>query len=294
MRVSEHTYAARIPFQVQVTPTLTLKRFAYLSLALGEHVSLIDTGVAGCEEEIWALVKESGKNRSDINRIILTHAHPDHIGAAQGLKATLACEVAASEENVQWIEDVEKQNRERPAPGFHTLVQGFVKVDRLLKDGDIIELGYGGNLKVIYTPGHSKGHLAFFHERDGVLISGDSIPVTGQVPIYEDVSASLNSLEKLRSLKGVKAIVSSWDEPRYGNEAQQVLTDGARQIMTIHREVLKARERLHSSDVMQVSRQVFASLGLPETDFMPLFFRTIEAHLQAGNGADLPGGGNRL
>jgi hydroxyacylglutathione hydrolase len=289
MRISEHTYAVKIPFQVQVNPELILKRFAYVYFVLGKDVNMIDAGIAGCEEDIWAFLKETGRDRGEINRIILTHAHPGHIGAVKSFKETLKCQVAASEENVAWIEDVDQQYKERPTPGFHTLVQGSVKVEWRLKDGDVIDLGNGSTLKAIYTPGHSKGHLAFFHEQDGVLISGDSIPVAGQIPIYEDVSVSLFSIERLKSLNGVKTILSSWDEPRSGDEVQQVLTDGAVQIMTMHRKVLEAKETFETSDLMKVSRKVFDTLGLPENEFIPLFFRTIKAHLETENSKDKPG-----
>ncbi len=286
MKVSEHVYATRIPFRVQIDPERYLDRFVYVYLARGEHVHLIDTGVAGRQEAVWALAKESGRTPSEIGCIILTHSHPDHIGGAFGLRKALGCTVAAHAAEVPWIEDVEQQYHERTVPGFHTLVETSVKVDQLLKDGDTIELGDHGGLKVIHTPGHSKGHIALFHEQDGLLISGDSIPLRHDVPIYEDVLAPLRSIEKLRLIQGVKVLLASWGEPRYGDEVQQVLTQGAEQIRMLHSQFLKAKDTLNSSDTTKVARQVFESLGLPRNAFNPLFIRTIEAHLRVSDGPE--------
>jgi hydroxyacylglutathione hydrolase len=135
---------------------------------------------------------------------------------------------------------------------------------------------------VIHTPGHSRGHVAFWHGQDGVLISGDSVPLPGEPPIYEDMLSSLISVEKLQAIQGVKALLASWDEPRYGDQVQAVLAAGVETIRAVHREVLKARAGLGASDVRQVAVQVCRGLGLPETALNPLFIRTVEAHLQTG------------
>ncbi len=286
MKVSEHVYAARIPFRVKIDRERYLDRFVYAYLVRGKQVHLIDTGVAGCQEAIWALAKETECAPSEIGSIIFTHSHPDHIGGGFGLQSALRCMTAAHAADVPWIEDVEQQYRERPVPGFHTLVEGSVKVGQFLKDETTIDLGDNSTLRVIHTPGHSKGHIAVFRDQDGVLISGDSIPLPHDIPIYEDVLASLRSTEKLRSLQDVRVLLASWDEPRRGDDVQRVLARGAEQIRMLHRQVLKAKDTLHSSDATQVGRQVFEGLGLPQSAFNPLFLRTIEAHLRLSDNLD--------
>lgn len=91
--------------------------------------------------------------------MVLTHAHPDHIGAARSIKSATGCMIAAHSSEKPWIEDVELQARERPVPGFHSLVQGPVTVDRLLEDGDITNLGNGPKIEILHTPGHSRVYL---------------------------------------------------------------------------------------------------------------------------------------
>ena len=65
-----------------------------------------------------------------------------------------------------WIEDVDKQFRERPVPGFHDLVSGPVKVDSILAEGDILELEQGLALSVYHTPGIPKALYRCFYNRD--------------------------------------------------------------------------------------------------------------------------------
>jgi glyoxylase-like metal-dependent hydrolase (beta-lactamase superfamily II) len=90
--------------------------------------------------------------------MILTHAHPDHIGSAKAIKEVTQCTVAARENAKPWIEEVNLQYQERQVPGFHSLVGGSVQTDRLLQNGETIDLG-NVSLEVFHTPGHSKGSI---------------------------------------------------------------------------------------------------------------------------------------
>ena len=94
MQISEHIYSTRVIFTGQLPGGLIVSRFVNLFLVAGKRLNLIDAGIAGSEDKIWAMVDECGRGR-DIERLLLTHAHPDHIGAAKGLKDTLHCRIAA-------------------------------------------------------------------------------------------------------------------------------------------------------------------------------------------------------
>jgi len=64
----------------------TVERFVYAYIIDGEKLCLIDTGVAGAETDISIALQKINKKLSDIDIIILTHSHPDHIGAASSIQ----------------------------------------------------------------------------------------------------------------------------------------------------------------------------------------------------------------
>ncbi len=280
MQITKDVHALRIPFQIPVGPGKKVDRFVYVYLIYTDRVWMIDTGVAAAEPVITDYMRKSGKNIADVAGIILTHAHPDHIGSAKRLQAASSCVVAAHSAERSWIEDVDLQASERPVPGFHTLIQGPVKVDRLLKNGDIIEMGKGLRLEVIETPGHSKGSISLLLRERGILFSGDAVPVPGEMPIYEDASASAASIRKLKLLTRINFLLSSWDGPREGRSAYDVLDNGARYLDRIHEAVRKFGTSEKSDDPAAFCAPILRELGLPAETANPLVARSFRANLR--------------
>ena len=178
------------------------------------------------------------------------------------------------------------QSRERPVPGFDSLVAGSVRVDRLLEDGEVFDLGCGLKLKVFHTPGHSKGSISILLLGYMMLFSGDAIPVPGEMPVYEDVMASVTSIKKLRAIKDINHLLPSWDEPRKGAEAYQRMDEGLDYIQRIHEVVLKISEK-GVTDPMTLCRQALSELGIPPEVANPLVAKSFAAHLTASKHRDL-------
>jgi len=287
MQVSQRIHALKIPFRLQVSPDKVLERFVYSYLIYGKKILLVDCGVAGSKEKIFNYIKETGRDPGEIKVIVITHAHADHIGGVLEIQDAVGCDLAAHIDDIPWIEDIELQCKERPVPSFYSLVKGSLKVNWPLKDGDSLELGDGTSLKVIHTPGHSKGHIALFYEADRALISGDSIPVFGEVPIYESVLPAVSSAKKLREIKGLEVLLSSWAEPCSGDQVYRMINDGLNYFQHIHREVCQERGGLRSGDLEAIATRVGKTLGLPQAALNPLFFQSIEAHLKAIDCEDL-------
>ena len=176
-----------------------------------------------------------------------------------------------------WIEDVDLQNRERSVPGFTALVGGAVTVDHELLDGDTVESDEtgGSEILVLHTPGHSKGSISLYLHSEGVLFCGDAVPVAGGLPIYEDAAASVRSVKKLRELKGIRVILSSWDEPRTGDAATEQLDEALDYLQKIHKTVLTSVKD-SSDDLMVITQKTAASLLLPPQTITPLLARTFE------------------
>jgi hydroxyacylglutathione hydrolase len=281
MQISPHVHALYIPFKIPLAPGVTVDRFVYGYLIYGKHVTLIDAGVAGYSETLSAYLAETGRSPGEIKRIVLTHAHPDHIGGALGIRRATGCTIAAHAGDVPWIEDVDRQVAERPVPGFHTLVEGPVKVDQVLADGDVLDLGDGASLRVLHTPGHAAGHVSLVYGEDGVLFAGDAIPLAGTAPIYDDVPASRRSVERLLQVEGLRWLCSSWDAPCGAEQIQGAMEGGLAWIGRVHGVVEGLRG---SGDARELAPQVLAGLGLPAAAMNPLFVRSVGAHLRAGAG----------
>jgi hydroxyacylglutathione hydrolase len=286
MQVSEHVHALRIPFALEIGPGKKLERFVYAYLIYGQQICLIDCGVATSQATILDYVQQSGRKAEELRLAVITHPHPDHIGGLRELTQAVGCKVAAHTDAVAWIENVDCQFQQRPVPGFHQLVGGSANVDLRLNDGDSLVLGNSQRLRVIPTPGHSRGHIALFYAEDGVLFSGDSIPLPGSLPIYEDVLASIESLRRLKAVEGVKVLLSSWDQPRSA-EIPAAIDDGMAYLQRIHACVLDGKAATPSGNATDIARRVLRSLALPEAALNPIVIRSIAAHLEVSDRVNL-------
>lgn len=281
MQITPSIHALRHSFEIPVAPGIALDRFVYSYLVYGKTITLIDTGVAGCEVQIFDSIRSTGRDPSEIALIILTHSHPDHIGAARAIRQATMCSIAAHPAERAWIENVELQNRERPVPGFATLVGGSVQLDHELEDGDSIEPDEtrAGEIQVIHTPGHSPGSVSLFMPSEGALFSGDAIPVTGDLPVYDDALASVQLVKRLRGLTGIRALLPAWEGPGKGGDAYRQMDRALVYLQRIHEAVL-ASAGTGSPDPMELTRKTAAVIGLPPQAVNPLLARTFAANLR--------------
>lgn len=278
MQITRNVHALKIPFRLTAAPGLSIDRFVYVYLIYGTEICLIDSGVASSEEVIFDYVRKTGRKISDISLIVQTHSHPDHIGATRTIKAETGCSVAVHPAEKAWIEDVKLQAAERPVPGFDQLVAGQVAIDRTLGEGDIIDLGCGLKLHVLETPGHSKGSISLLLPGHNILFTGDAVPVAGEVPVYEDVLASVRSVKRLQAIPGLRYLLASWDEPRKGEQAYRKMAEGLQYLQRVHEAVLSISVSDPSADPMKFCRRVFEELGIPAAAANPLAARSLASH----------------
>jgi hydroxyacylglutathione hydrolase len=245
----------------------------------GRQVTFIDTGVSGSEQILYGYLRSIGRSPASIALVVHTHAHPDHIGATRAIHEDTGCYVAIHPHERAWLEDVGLQARERPVPGFGMLVGGSVPVDRVVQEGDRISLGSHLHLRVLDTPGHSKGSVSLYLEEEGVLFTGDLIPRPDDLLIYENPLETIRSLEKIQSLPDLRILLSSWDEPYMDRRVYEALKKGAGYIHALHRLVWDLKHKHPSADTTVLGRLVLDACGLSSVPVNPLIANTIAGHL---------------
>lgn len=289
MQITDRIHALKIPFEITDPSGQKVPRFVYVYLIYGKRIFLIDSGVASSEKIILDYLKSTGRRPEEISQIIFTHSHPDHIGAARAMKMISGSTIAAHAAERSWIEDVDLQERERPVPGFKSLVAGSVNVDQILHDGDVLDLD-GLRIHVMHTPGHSSGSICLWLPEEGALFSADAVPVPGSMPIYQDILASVRSIQSLSRMQGIKFLLSAWDEPRLNGDAYRVMDEGLGYLQRIHSAVLKVAGdagQYAGLDCMELCRRTLAELGLPEAMANPLVSRSFKSSLKLLDQKDL-------
>ena len=123
---------------------------------------IIDAGDNG--QEILAYVKDNG---IDVKLLVNTHGHWDHIGAVDVLRDALGVQLAIHREDAHMLTASEEEM------AVYSVFVGKKKpAEILLEDGDVISFGKS-SLKVIHTPGHTKGGICLYG--GGCLFSGDTL-----------------------------------------------------------------------------------------------------------------------
>jgi len=173
------------------------------------ELTLIDTALPYSAKSIINAAKKIGK---PITRIIITHAHSDHIGALDMLKELLpASQVSISSRDALLLEgNSTLLPNEKNIPIRGGLPKNIrTKPDLLLEEGDRV-----GSLEVISTPGHTPGSITFFDTRNRSLIAGDALITRGKLvvsgmmnPLFPfpsqatwDKNTALESAKKLSEL----------------------------------------------------------------------------------------------
>ncbi|MEV8531672.1 MBL fold metallo-hydrolase [Streptomyces sp. NPDC051211] len=150
-------------------------------------LTLIDAGNIESAAEIEAAMRSLGLRPERLERIVLTHCHRDHIGAAGELAARWDAEVLAHRLEAPVIRG------EVPVPepvlldweiplyahGMTVPEAPPTRVDRELEDGD--RLPFGDGAYVVHAPGHTDGSIAVHLPAHGVLFTGDCVAGVGQV-----------------------------------------------------------------------------------------------------------------
>lgn len=169
---------------------------------------LIDPGPSEPAEQdmLFSVLDEYLETHGPLTAILLSHHHPDHVGAAAVCAHRYQLPIWAHEKTAE-------------------MLLGRVDVQRLLPHGDRLELGrWPGDpekqwhLEVLRTPGHAPGHLAFFDPLYRLLFAGDMISTVTSIVIYPPDG---NLAEYLESLKRLRELYARMLLPSHGNVSAQ-------------------------------------------------------------------------
>lgn len=147
----------------------------------GTDLTLVDAGDIDAAAAIEDAIRTLGPDPAGIRRIVITHGHRDHFGAAQELADRYGAEIIAH------ALDAPVVRGERPAPepdlldwelplwehGLTVPEAPPTRVDREVTGGEVLPFGDGA--RVVHAPGHTAGSIALHLPRHGVLFTGDAV-----------------------------------------------------------------------------------------------------------------------
>jgi hydroxyacylglutathione hydrolase len=167
--------------------------------------TLVDPGPVGTAPLLLALDR-----RGDVRllRIVLTHAHPAHAGSAARVARGTGVRVYVHADDAPFLDGTREPLLPSGRRGQLMAALGRVvdlcppvyRLEPLPADGVI------AGLRVIATPGHTPGHVCFWHEEDGALLSGDALVVEAGEPTPPASSLSHDPPRAQKSLAALRAL----------------------------------------------------------------------------------------
>ena len=280
------TYLLKVPFGPVWTG---------IALVRGEKNILIDSSHLEPETYLLHALDELGMKIGDIDWLLNTHVHGDHIGGHHalvtryGLKtATLASAADALRDPVKVAIRV-RTRFPRNSPPPQSYLKG-VEPDCLLAEGELLE----GRFRALATPGHDDDCLVWIDTMTGTAFTGDSLQANGTicqgVAFYRDLAAYRRTLEKMSAepldnivcghdYDGIGGVVTGRgavaDALRFCSERVKVygvrIAAYVKEGVPVEDEPVSLAERLIHDE----------GCGMPEKLFLAL--HTVSEHLKEGN-----------
>ncbi len=155
---------AKPPFTVRIVPVTPFQQNCSIIRAANGKAAVVDPG--GEPEKILQAAKEFD---AEIEQIWITHGHLDHAGGAMALKrATGAPIIGPHKEDTFWLDEIADHWAKYGHPGMGE----NCTPDKWLNDGDELELD-GTKFDVVYTPGHTPGHVVLYNKDANIAFVGD-------------------------------------------------------------------------------------------------------------------------
>jgi glyoxylase-like metal-dependent hydrolase (beta-lactamase superfamily II) len=207
----------------------------------GGRVTVVDAGMPGNWDVLMKGLARIGRTLADVDGLVLTHAHADHVGVAERIRVGAPCEAFIHADDRDSL-----IAGKRPPGGMD---RGFsVRLVKMVAygvrkrglsmipvaeassfdHGDVLDLP--GSPRIVHAPGHTPGSCAILFEERGALMTGDSLGtldvVTGKTgpriaPFYTDKAMAVASLARLDGLPA-RIVLPGHGEPFEGTPAEAV------------------------------------------------------------------------
>jgi glyoxylase-like metal-dependent hydrolase (beta-lactamase superfamily II) len=203
---------------------------AYVNWFLVEEdrkLTVVDTGHPSSWKSLQRALSRLGRSPSDIEAVVLTHGHFDHMGFARRAHEELGLPVWVHEREVPVVRHPWRYDHERSRIPYFARHPGFVRIFAAMGAAGALwvkgldevrtysggeELDVPGRPRAIFTPGHTHGHCAFAFPNRGGVIAGDAIVTLNPYTADEgpqivagaataDSSAALASLDALTATR---------------------------------------------------------------------------------------------
>ena len=212
-----------------------------------DRIGLIDSGLHGGLPALKQAFEELGIARSDLDFLLLTHEHMDHVGNNGWLKAETGCKILGHHARADRVADNMLNAR--------TIVHAFPEgeqfdlnteyldwmgptegpIEEFIKDGDVIDLGGGVALEVVEVLGHSMCEVGFFELSTKTLVLADPLlpPFNPVLYLYEDpnvMRATFDKIEKFLIERDVQSVLLAHDDVKTVVETQELVDDCRRRV----------------------------------------------------------------
>jgi glyoxylase-like metal-dependent hydrolase (beta-lactamase superfamily II) len=204
-------------------------------VVLEPEITLIDTGLPGSLARLERFLAAHGRSLRELRRIICTHGHPDHAGAARELvaRASPEVEVLIHRADLGRLSITPIDAIRRPSRGaLFAAITPPPERGRPIEDGDVLPVL--GGLEVVHTPGHTPGSICLYAPAHRALFVGDSLErrfgrVSFASRLYsDDYTLARQSVKRMAVLDVEVIAFGHW--PPLNERANQILRELASRV----------------------------------------------------------------